>query len=720
MEPHAEAASIDRLVSVASCSPARLLQRRRPRRTLSPSSARRSTPCVGGVPASGCATHQGARARRGRGRDRAGHLRRRPSGRNGGFALTWWSKVSTLIKRVGVEEAIRLAKVSEDAARRSAPSASVRAWTRTSTAAAGSGLPPHRPRWGVGGERRDRRRARRSPIRASERGTGAGAHGLADPPRGGLREDRGHRPAGASRPWPAQGRRRAGRPHLRAHADGRARPRGRRGAHSVRTRERRRHHPRAERLGDEDPRARHAASAVSSDMVATAPMPETLRKVAGRAAAISDCRLLVHYYRPTKDGRVAFGRGGGRLAFGGRVNSNFDYNGRQTRELEEELVTLVPAAKDVPVHTRGEDRSTARPTAFPSSARSPPVRTSSTARGYSGNGVAPSLTVAKMLASSALAATMNGRLAVQLRRLRAFPPEPLRFVGGLVVRQAVRHKEGREDQAKSVDPVTKAVAGLAPQGFSAPGAEVAKSRAAGRFLRLSPRRCTRGNRGARPGLRTASGSSSPIRIRTTVCRLRGGSVEIALCHGWIDGQVKRLVLQHYLQRFSPRRAASKWSKLNRNKADRLIAEGRAPGRPARFGARSLRTVGWERGLRLCYDGSRGAARRPQRWTPSRPPRTSSSSLGNTSATRSSTVSVDAKRPDTRVKRIAQYLELLRARKTPDPRADYSRCRRSGLSHCMPGPRPARAGWLGLGSPPAAAKRAPTRNVAWSPPFTTSI
>ena len=46
-----------------------------------------------------------------------------------------------------------------------------------------------------------------------------------------------------------------------------------------------------------------------------------------------------------------------------------------------------------------------------------------------------------------------------------FPPEPLRFVGGLVVRQAVRLKEGREDRGKSVDPVTKAVAGLAPQGF---------------------------------------------------------------------------------------------------------------------------------------------------------------------------------------------------------------------------------------------------------------
>jgi glycine/D-amino acid oxidase-like deaminating enzyme len=40
-----------------------------------------------------------------------------PSGRNGGFALTWWSKIQTLIKRAGEEEAIRLARASEDAVR---------------------------------------------------------------------------------------------------------------------------------------------------------------------------------------------------------------------------------------------------------------------------------------------------------------------------------------------------------------------------------------------------------------------------------------------------------------------------------------------------------------------------------------------------------------------------------------------------------------------------
>jgi uncharacterized protein YdeI (YjbR/CyaY-like superfamily) len=57
------------------------------------------------------------------------------------------------------------------------------------------------------------------------------------------------------------------------------------------------------------------------------------------------------------------------------------------------------------------------------------------------------------------------------------------------------------------------------------------------------------------------------------------AVEIALCWGWIDGQKKGLDEQHFLQRFTPRRARSIWSKINVDKAAALIAAGRmqAPG-----------------------------------------------------------------------------------------------------------------------------------------------
>ena len=52
------------------------------------------------------------------------------------------------------------------------------------------------------------------------------------------------------------------------------------------------------------------------------------------------------------------------------------------------------------------------------------------------------------------------------------------------------------------------------------------------------------------------------------------AVEIALCWGWIDGQKKGLDEKHFLQRFTPRRARSIWSKVNVDKVEALIEAGR--------------------------------------------------------------------------------------------------------------------------------------------------
>jgi uncharacterized protein YdeI (YjbR/CyaY-like superfamily) len=54
----------------------------------------------------------------------------------------------------------------------------------------------------------------------------------------------------------------------------------------------------------------------------------------------------------------------------------------------------------------------------------------------------------------------------------------------------------------------------------------------------------------------------------------GEAVEEALCYGWIDGQVRAYDEHFYLQRFTSRRPRSKWSQINREKAERLMAEGR--------------------------------------------------------------------------------------------------------------------------------------------------
>lgn len=52
------------------------------------------------------------------------------------------------------------------------------------------------------------------------------------------------------------------------------------------------------------------------------------------------------------------------------------------------------------------------------------------------------------------------------------------------------------------------------------------------------------------------------------------ALDVALCFGWIDGQKDRLDNDHWLQRFTPRKPRSKWSKINREKATELIEQGR--------------------------------------------------------------------------------------------------------------------------------------------------
>lgn len=51
------------------------------------------------------------------------------------------------------------------------------------------------------------------------------------------------------------------------------------------------------------------------------------------------------------------------------------------------------------------------------------------------------------------------------------------------------------------------------------------------------------------------------------------ALEVALCHGWIDGQKNSMDAQYFLQKFTPRRARSTWSKVNCAKALALIESG---------------------------------------------------------------------------------------------------------------------------------------------------
>lgn len=78
------------------------------------------------------------------------------------------------------------------------------------------------------------------------------------------------------------------------------------------------------------------------------------------------------------------------------------------------------------------------------------------------------------------------------------------------------------------------------------------------------------------------------------------ALDVALCHGWIDGQKKGFDAQFFLQRFTPRRARSTWSKINVAKIDTLSAAGRM--RPA--GLREVEAAKADGRWDAAYDGAR--------------------------------------------------------------------------------------------------------------------
>lgn len=59
------------------------------------------------------------------------------------------------------------------------------------------------------------------------------------------------------------------------------------------------------------------------------------------------------------------------------------------------------------------------------------------------------------------------------------------------------------------------------------------------------------------------------------------ALEVALCHGWIDGQKKGFDAEFFLQRFTPRRPGSLWSKINIAHVERLTSTGRMQARGLR-------------------------------------------------------------------------------------------------------------------------------------------
>jgi uncharacterized protein YdeI (YjbR/CyaY-like superfamily) len=137
----------------------------------------------------------------------------------------------------------------------------------------------------------------------------------------------------------------------------------------------------------------------------------------------------------------------------------------------------------------------------------------------------------------------------------------------------------------------------------------------------------------------------------------GEALDVALCFGWIDGQVSGLDEICYLQRFTPRTKRSKWSKINRDHIARLAKEGRM--RPAGLAAvEAAKADGrWD----AAYDSPSNATVPDDLQAElDRNAKAAAFFATLSSANRYAILYQiqDAKRPETRARRIAKYLGML--------------------------------------------------------------
>lgn len=135
------------------------------------------------------------------------------------------------------------------------------------------------------------------------------------------------------------------------------------------------------------------------------------------------------------------------------------------------------------------------------------------------------------------------------------------------------------------------------------------------------------------------------------------AVEVALCYGWIDGQLKRLDDDYFVQRFTPRRARSKWSKINVGKAEALIAAGKM--KPA--GLAEIERAKADGRWAAAYDSSSTATVPDDLAAALRAKPKAEAAFDALPRSRRYSILYqlqDAKRPDTRARRIEKFVSML--------------------------------------------------------------
>jgi glycine/D-amino acid oxidase-like deaminating enzyme len=207
------------------------------------------------------------------------------------------------------------------------------------------------------------------------------------------------------------------------------------------------------------PGHRLSLAVASSHMVVTEPVPDVLEELGWTGGeSVCDSRTMLHYLRTTRDGRIAFGWGGGRMGLGGRRLGRLEVDPEVVPQLHEHLLRFFPQLRDRGVTNAWGGPIDVSPTHLPIFGSRAAVHHG---YGFTGNGVGPSYLGGEILARLALDRRDEvTRLALVEPAPKRFPPEPLRWAGGSVIRHALVKRDDAEDAGREVDPVTGLVASL--------------------------------------------------------------------------------------------------------------------------------------------------------------------------------------------------------------------------------------------------------------------
>jgi glycine/D-amino acid oxidase-like deaminating enzyme len=198
-----------------------------------------------------------------------------------------------------------------------------------------------------------------------------------------------------------------------------------------------------------------------SYVVLTEPAPDLLAQIGWTGGeAIVDGRMFVHYFRTTDDGRVLMGSGSGPIGFAGRVDERFSTDGPTAARAEAGLRRLLPGLAGARVERAWGGPIDVSADHLPFYGTEPGTRIHFGA-GYSGHGVGPSWLGGRILASLVLGADDEwSRLPLATRRPPRLLPEPIRRVGGGLVRAAIMACEAAEEEGRRGPLVARAGAAL--------------------------------------------------------------------------------------------------------------------------------------------------------------------------------------------------------------------------------------------------------------------